>query len=97
MSYDRTRVDITEEEHLAAEAADKLIDSFRDGVQFEDIRSFSSAQQVVEFIKGPESPVDKGAIAERVIALGFALYRDNVELADIINEYTDPYPPDQEG
>jgi hypothetical protein len=79
-NYDRTRVDITEEEHRAAEAADAIIDAFRDGVQFEDIRVFGEAKTVGEYIRGTEDPVDKGAIAERLIALGFALYRDNVDI-----------------
>jgi len=86
MSYDRTRVDFTEEEHFAAAAADEMIDAFRDGVQFEDIKIFGAAQDIVEYIKGTESPINKGAMAERIIAIGFALYRDNVDLDDIINE-----------
>ena len=80
MSYDRTKVDITEAEHIAAEAADKIIDAFRDGVQLTDIRVLGDGKAVFEYIRGTEDPVDKGAIAERLIALGFALVRDNVDI-----------------
>lgn len=81
MGYDRAKVNWTEEEHAAAENADKVYEpvhkALEDGLDPDDalvaIQVFKPSMAVWSYLAAG----DKAQFAKRLIALGTMLERDN--------------------
>lgn len=81
MGYNRDQVDWTEEEHIAAEAADKLYEAgheaAKDGFQTKDLAAlpgmFAPTRKLYSYLLTG----DRSELARKFISLGVMLERDN--------------------
>jgi hypothetical protein len=79
MSFDRNNVQFTEEELVAAEALDAVVEALKDGLQMNDIAVVPQLRVVADYLRG-EGEIDKGKVATKIITLGYAMFKDNVDL-----------------
>lgn len=77
MGFDVSRVNLTEAELEAAEAADGLLEELSDGFEVQDIvSSFGNIQTLFSFLFG-DGTADRFDLGQKLLAIGFALVRDN--------------------
>lgn len=90
MGYDRNKVNWTEEEHGAAENADKIYETLKpalaNGFQVTDLAVaaavFQPSIKVWQHLVGGAE--DKAAFGRKLIALGTMLERDNSLLGEVL-------------
>jgi hypothetical protein len=80
MSYDRTKVDFTQEEHDNAAKLDVVVEAISDGLSIADIAVAGQAKDVLAFIAADG---DRGLTVKRLMALALMLERDNEYLNEI--------------
>lgn len=85
MSFDRDRVQFSEEELDVGEAADALVDALKDGPDIADLTALLNVSPVSDYLRDVVSEddegnpqVDKAELAKRLFALAAMLIRDNV-------------------
>jgi hypothetical protein len=74
MSYDRHKVEFTDEEHDIAEDLDKVIESFSDGFDLGDVTAVPATARVLRYISGNG---DKALAVKRLFSLAVMVERDN--------------------